>query len=177
MLWRPLLLAISSSLFQKTFELISSDIVSEPAAAERHQTYVGDAKEIEFQDSNDWPVHVLPLREVVTQPVATMLPTADKCRPTQDKRSLSSCLLGSAVKKCDKVIKKKNGNWKSHMISLSFQVQFYLEGCYSWKNYYCGPKSHENVTARLQIMESFTQWPKLKTKIYLIHKTICFRHF
>lgn len=139
---------------------------------EGHRSYVGDAKEVELQDSNDWLMHVLPLREVVTKPVTPMLPTANKCRPTQDKRSLSSCLLGNTAKKCNKIIKNKNGIRKSHMINLSFQAQFYLKGCYTWNNYYCGPESREKVVAKLQIMGSFTQWPKYKTKIYLIHKTV-----
>lgn len=144
---------------------------------EGHQTYIGHAKEVEFQNSNDWQVHVLPLGEVVTQPVTPMLPTANKCRPAQDKRSLSSCLLDNTAKKCNQIITNKTGNQKSQMINLSFQAQFYLKGCYSWNNYYCDPKSCENVAAKLQIMGSFTQWPTRKSKIYLIHKAICFRYF
>lgn len=77
-----------------------------------HQTYIGNAKEVELQDSNDWPAQVLPLREVVTQPVTTVLPAANECGPTQDKRPLSSCLLDNTAKKCNKIIKNSNGNQK-----------------------------------------------------------------
>lgn len=51
----------------------------------------------------------------------------------------------------------------------------------SWNNYYCGPYSHENVAANLQIKGRFTQWPKQnkQTKINLSvsNETICFRYF
>lgn len=68
---------------------------------EGHWTYKGDAKEVEFQDPNDWLVHVFPPREVVTQPVTPILPTANERRPSQDKRPLSCCLLDNTVKKCN----------------------------------------------------------------------------
>lgn len=63
------------------------------------QTHIGHAKEVEFQHANDRVVHVLPLGEVVAQPVTPVLPAADEGRPTQDKRPLASCLLGSTAKK------------------------------------------------------------------------------
>lgn len=94
------------------------------------QTHIGHAKEVEFQHANDRVVHVLPLGEVVAQPVTPVLPTADESRPTQDKRPLASCLLGSTAKNCNKIIKNRSGKQKSHKIRLSFPAQLYLGRCY-----------------------------------------------
>lgn len=74
------------------------------------QTYIGNAKEIELQDSNDGAAQVLPLGEVVPEPVSTVLPAANERGTTQDKRPLSSGLLDSTAEKCNEIIKNKSGN-------------------------------------------------------------------
>lgn len=74
------------------------------------QTYKGNAKEVEFHDSNDGAAQVLPQREVVTKPVSAVLATANERGPAQDERPLSSSLLDSTAEKGSKIIKNRNGN-------------------------------------------------------------------
>lgn len=80
------------------------------AGAWGSQPYIGNAEEVELQDANDWAAQVLPLREVVPQPVPAVLPAADERGAAQHKRPLPSGLLDNAAKKCNNSIKNKNGN-------------------------------------------------------------------